>query len=69
MASGMGPRNEAIQRFPKDGSVKEFMEHHLMKNEPCLFEESVTRQWKARQLWVTKGGTPDFNYLSEHFGM
>ena len=58
-----------IDRFPKDGTFKEFFERYLMKNEPCLFEESITRVWKARQQWVTEGGTPDLDYLADKFGV
>ena len=45
-----------------------FVEEFLLKNEPCIFGESVTKNWKARRLWLGEGGRPDFDYLIKEFG-
>lgn len=46
-----------------------FVEEFLLKNEPCIFGESVTMEWKARRLWQGEGGRPVFEYLLKEFGM
>lgn len=46
-----------------------FVDECLLKNEPCIFAESVTMEWKARRLWQGEGGRPDFDYLLKEFGM
>lgn len=46
-----------------------FVEEFLLENEPCIFGESVTKDWKARRLWLGEGGRPDFEYLMKEFGM
>lgn len=45
-----------------------FIEHHLLKNKPCLLGEWVTRDWGARSKWVQEDGSPNFTYLCKEFG-
>lgn len=59
----------ALKRVPEAGTYLMFVEEHLLKNEPCIFGESVTKNWKARRLWLGEGGRPDFDYLLKEFGM
>ena len=40
----------------------------MLKNEPCIFGERFTKDWKSRKLWQ-KAGKPDLEYLSREFGM
>ena len=39
----------------------------MLRNEPCVFGESFTREWAARTLWQ-KEGFPDLDYLAKEFG-
>ena len=58
-----------MRYFPEGGSYQEFIEDHLLKNEPCLFGEWATRSWGAKSRWVNKeNDSPNFKYLSEEFG-
>ena len=57
-----------MECFPDLGTVAEFVEGHLLPNEPCLFEEQATRDWGARINWVKQDGTPNFDYLNTEFG-
>jgi len=59
----------SIKRFPESGTFLMFVEEFLLKNEPCIFGESVTMEWKARRLWQGEGGRPDIEYLLKEFGM
>ena len=59
----------ALRRVPEGGNCLMFVEEFLLENEPCIFGESVTKNWKARRLWLGKGGRPDFEYLMKEFGM
>lgn len=57
----------AIRNFPESGDYLTFIEEFLMKNEPCVFPEVVTREWRARQEWQSDG-IPDIDYLTTQFG-
>ena len=57
-----------MQYFPRNGSCTEFIDRHLLPNEPCIFGEWVTKSWGARRLWVNKDGTPNLTYLSYKYG-
>lgn len=58
----------ALKRVSEAGTYLMFVEEHLLKNELCIFGESVTKNWKARRLWLREGGRPDFDYLLKEFG-
>lgn len=45
-----------------------FMEEFLLKNEPCVFSEMTTRDWRARRQWQ-KDGKPNMEYLDREFGI
>lgn len=51
-----------------DGDFLAFAEEFMLRNEPCVFTEHVTRHWKSRKLWQ-KNGKPDLDYLAREFGM
>ena len=57
-----------VQYFPEGGTYQQFIEQHLLKNEPCMFGEWSTRGWAARTLWVMPDGSPNFSYLAKEFG-
>lgn len=50
-----------------DGDFLAFAEEFMLRNEPCVFTEHVTRHWKSRKLWQ-KNGKPDLDYLAREFG-
>lgn len=56
-----------IRRFPESGDYLTFVEEFLLKNEPCMFSEAVTRGWRARRDWQ-RDGKPDLDYLATEFG-
>lgn len=58
----------AVRRFPESGDYMTFVEEFLLKNEPCVFSEMTTRDWRARQQWQ-KDGKPNLEYLDKEFGM
>ncbi|XP_064396035.1 2-oxoglutarate and iron-dependent oxygenase JMJD4-like isoform X2 [Halichondria panicea] len=64
----MMDRADLISRFPDSGNFLTFLEENLLPNRPCVFGESFTRGWKARQEWRNVGDTPNIDFLEEHFG-
>lgn len=44
-----------------------FVENFLLRNTPCLLEESFTSFWKSRKFWQ-QNGQPDLIYLDSEFG-
>ncbi len=65
----MSGAGEGVLYFPEGGTYKQFIEHHLLKNEPCMFGEWVTKSWGSRTHWVREDGSPNFTYLAREFGM
>lgn len=53
---------------------KDFLEKHLIPNQPALFGPKLTQDWKARKEWVVPHHDsspqfkPNYNYLRDHFG-
>ncbi|KAK6740189.1 hypothetical protein RB195_008576 [Necator americanus] len=39
-----------------------------LHNEPCVFSETFTTDWSARQLWVREDGSPNLDYLRKAYG-
>ncbi|XP_071448147.1 2-oxoglutarate and iron-dependent oxygenase JMJD4 [Hetaerina americana] len=56
-----------IARISGDVPYSEFFHKYMANNIPCIFEESVTKSWLSRKLWV-KDELPNFEYLRENFG-
>ena len=44
-----------------------FVENFLLRNTPCLLDESFTSFWKSRKFWQ-QNGQPDLIYLDSEFG-
>ena len=65
----MSEQQLSVAKFPAGGSFEYFVEEFLLNNRPCLFDESLTRQWPSRQLWVDDQGRPNLDYLSKEYGM
>lgn len=57
-----------VPYFPEGGSYQQFIEQHLLSNQPCLFGEWATRNWGARKDWVLKDGLPNLDYFRNEFG-
>jgi hypothetical protein len=57
----------SVRYFPESADYLTFVEEFLLQNEPCLFSEAVTRDWRARQEWQ-KDGRPNIDYLAAQFG-
>ena len=65
---GMAGCRRTVRYFPASSAdYLTFVEEFLLRNEPCLFPETVTRDWRARQEWQ-KDGTPDIDFLAAQFG-
>lgn len=60
--------HRSVAKFPTGGSFEHFVEEFLVNNRPCLFDESLTRQWPSRQLWVDDQGRPNLDYLNKKYG-
>lgn len=58
----------SVQYFPESGDYLTFVEEFLLRNEPCVFTETHTRDWRARRQWQT-AGKPNLETLSRDFGM
>ena len=58
---------QTLRYFPESGDYLTFVEEFLLKNEPCLFRETLTRGWRARREWQ-RNGKPDLDYLASEFG-
>ena len=56
-----------VERFPESGDYLTFLEEFLLRNQPCVFSETHTRGWKARQRWQT-AGKPELKTLYRDFG-
>ena len=57
----------SVRYFPESADYLTFVEEFLLQNEPCLFSEAATRDWRARQEWQ-KDGRPNIDYLASQFG-
>ena len=57
-----------VHYFPEGGTYQQFIEQHLLGNEPCMFGEWVSKRWAARTHWVMQDGSPNFNYLAKQYG-
>ena len=57
----------SVSRFA-DGDFLAFVEKFMLRNEPCVFTEQFTRDWKSRKLWQ-KDGRPHLEFLAREFGM
>ena len=56
-----------VRYFPESGDYLTFVEEFLLRNQPCVFAEIHTRDWRARQRWQT-AGKPNLETLSRDFG-
>jgi hypothetical protein len=54
--------------FAQEFSVSEFIDKHLIENQPVIISE-CTRDWQAQQRWIQADGTPDFDFLLDQFGL
>ncbi len=50
-----------------EGIFPFFIEHFLLPNQPCMFDQQFTATWKSRELWHDNG-KPNFVYLKDNFG-
>lgn len=58
-----------ISRFPECETFVTFVEDYLLPNKPCVFGESFTSEWKARQRWRNaEEDIPNLDYLEKEFG-
>lgn len=46
-----------------------FFTDYLMTNKPCIITHLETETWKSRHDWVTSDGLPNFDFLTEQFGL
>jgi hypothetical protein len=45
----------------------DFFGKYLLRNKPCLFDNSMTSEWRSRREWV-KERQPNLEYLKPRFG-
>lgn len=49
-------------------SVDDFYKVYLIPNVPCILDNFVTENWPCIRDWVTREGTPDFDFLERNYG-
>ena len=49
-------------------SYVEFFEKYLLCNRACILGRWATEGWRSRTEWVTQDGSPNLDFLLEHFG-
>lgn len=64
----MAEQNPELSRFPASGNFLMFLEENLLPNQPCMFRESFTKDWRARQEWRKEDDTPNLEFLRDNFG-
>ncbi|GAB6028314.1 JmjC domain-containing protein 4 [Chamberlinius hualienensis] len=49
--------------------LKTFYVDFMQRNVPCIVTKEMTAKWKSVREWIKEDGSPDFHYLTTHFGM
>lgn len=57
-----------ILRISADTTFPDFFVDHYLKNAPAVFPAEFTQHWLSRDKWVGSDGTPNWDYLEEHYG-
>lgn len=60
-----GPHYVFLDHFP---SYNDFLRNVLLSNQLCVLTSEATVNWRSRKEWVSKDGSPNFEFLCKAFG-